>query len=62
MSATHTVDATGAVTARKTYVTFSARDDAVAVFRCGEREVEVPWCELFEMLSCAVSAWNRRAE
>ena len=62
MSVAYSGDATGAVTAHKTYVTFSACDGDVVVFRCGEREVEVPWCELFEMLSCAVSAWNRRAE
>lgn len=55
-------DVTGSITAKRTYVTIPDDDSQTVVLTCGDRSVEVPWRDLFEMLSSAVSAWNRRAE
>lgn len=49
-------DVTGSITAKRTYVTIPESDRQTVVLKCGDRSIEVPWRDLFEMLSDALAA------
>ena len=55
-------DVTGSITAKRTYVTIPESDRQTVVLTCGERSIEVPWRDLFEVLSDALAARGLGAE
>lgn len=53
---------TGRITSEKTYVTIPENSGKTVVLKCGDRSVEVRWCDLFDMIESAIAAWNRRMQ